>query len=49
MLGFNAIGATVDTLNHPIHISYPSIPPTSRIISLCNTTFENNIILIGFD
>jgi hypothetical protein len=49
MLGFNVIAAVVDTMTHPSHITFESIPQTSRIVSLCQSTLYNNIILIGFD
>jgi hypothetical protein len=49
MLGIQSIGAVVDTLTHAADVFLHNVPQSSRIISLCQSTLQNNIILLGFD
>jgi hypothetical protein len=45
MLGLHTIGAVVDTMTNIL----ANTPPANRIISLCQSTLNDNIVLVGFD
>jgi chromosome condensin MukBEF complex kleisin-like MukF subunit len=49
MIGQQTIAMTLDTMTHADNILFEAIPKQDRIISLAQSTIENNIIMLGFD